>query len=301
MPQLSLHSSSQWKNSAKPLLPSQLRLRNSFIDQMSNQSRGQGWRNGSWRGSRGRGAARPSGENMNRSLTAIGGPSAPRGQNPEVGQSSRRRRIVRRQSASPQTRWTCRRQTNANAGPNERRPRVMIRENQLYIGRTRLNPRISEHPLMTLRPVMPLRTIVDQILMDWWRARQPIVRTSQDCDCVVVLYRRDEGYCGEPTKAFWTRRSLRIHYDRGLSDAERYAAFMQHAYDKSKAFVGEGYQISGNSFDPSESSSFSTGRYREQREIDDYGSSMPTRPVHYMSDEDTSSDFGNGFENLAQD
>jgi hypothetical protein len=76
---------------------------------------------------------------------------------------------------------------------------------------------------------------------------------------------------------------------------------MQHAYDKSKAFVGEGYQISGNSFDPSESSSFSTGRYREQREIDDYGSSMPTRPVHYMSDEDTSSDFGNGFENLAQD
>jgi hypothetical protein len=76
---------------------------------------------------------------------------------------------------------------------------------------------------------------------------------------------------------------------------------MRYAYNKSEAIVGEGYQVSDDSFDPSESSSSSRGRYREQREIDDYGSSIPTRPAHYMSDEDTSSDFGNGFENLAKD
>ena len=35
--------------------------------------------------------------------------------------------------------------------------------------------------------------------------------------------------------------------------------------------------------------------------IDDYGSSMPNRLVHYMSDKDTSSDLGNGFKNLVGD
>jgi hypothetical protein len=61
---------------------------------------------------------------------------------------------------------------------------------------------------MILRPIMPLRTIVDQILMEQWKARQPIVHASQDCDCAVAPYRRDEGYCGEPTKAFRSRRPL---------------------------------------------------------------------------------------------
>jgi hypothetical protein len=76
---------------------------------------------------------------------------------------------------------------------------------------------------------------------------------------------------------------------------------MRHAYDENEATVGEGYQVSSDSFDPSESTSSSTKRYQEQREIDDYGSSIPTRPHEYMSDEDTSSNSGNGFENLARD
>jgi hypothetical protein len=42
-------------------------------------------------------------------------------------------------------------------------------------------------------------------------------------------------------------------------------------------------------------------RDREQRELNDYVESMPNRPADYMSDEDTSSDSGNGFENLCQD
>jgi hypothetical protein len=77
---------------------------------------------------------------------------------------------------------------------------VAIRGGQLYVGQTQLNPKILEHPLMALRPVMPLRTIVEQILMERWRERQPIVRANQDCDCCVASYRRGEGYCGEPTK-----------------------------------------------------------------------------------------------------
>jgi hypothetical protein len=76
---------------------------------------------------------------------------------------------------------------------------------------------------------------------------------------------------------------------------------MRHAYNENEAAVGEGYQVSGDSFDPSESTSSSTKRYREQREIDEYGSSIPTKPHEYMSDEDTSSNSGNGFENLAWD
>jgi hypothetical protein len=127
------------------------------------------------------------------------------------------------------------------------------------------------------------------------------VRANQDCDCCVVPYRRGEGYCGEPAKAFRTRRPHCIHYDRGLSNAEPYAAFMRHAYDENEAVAGEGYTVSGNSFDPNVSSSSSVERHREQCEEADYGSSMPSRPAHYISDEDTSSNSGNGFENLAND
>jgi hypothetical protein len=42
-------------------------------------------------------------------------------------------------------------------------------------------------------------------------------------------------------------------------------------------------------------------RDREQRELNDYIESMPSRPADYMSHEDTSSDSGNGFENLCRD
>jgi hypothetical protein len=56
---------------------------------------------------------------------------------------------------------------------------------------------------------------------------------------------------------------LHIHYDRGLSNAKRYAAFIQHAYDKNEALVGEDYAVSGDSFDPSKLSSSSVERYKE--------------------------------------
>jgi hypothetical protein len=260
---------------------------------MLNQSRDRGGRSGSIQGRRGRGST--PGGNTNRTVAAARGPAAPRDQSPDAGQSSQERGTIRRRSASPQTRQTRRRQTNGDAGPSKRRPRVAIRGGKLYVGRTQLNPKILEHPLMALRPVMSLRNIVDQILMKRWKERQPIVRENWDCDCCVAPYRRREGYCGEPTKAFRTRRPVRIHYDRGLSNAEHYATFMRHAYDENKAVAGEGYAISGNSFDLSVSSSSSVERHREQHEEADYRSSMPSRLAHYMSDEDTSSNSGNGF------
>jgi hypothetical protein len=177
----------------------------------------------------------------------------------------------------------------------------MIQGDQIYVGRTRLNLKILQHPLMALRPVMPLRTIVDQILMERRKERQPIVLENHDCDYYRDPYRRREGACGEPTKALKSRRPLRIHYDKGLSNAEKYAAFLQHAYDENEAVQGEGYAISGNSFDPSESSSSCADRDREHQELNDYVENMPSRPADYMSDEDTSSDSGNGFENLCRD
>jgi hypothetical protein len=64
---------------------------------------------------------------------------------------------------------------------------------------------------------------------------------------------------------------------------------------------GEGYVVSGDSFDPSELSSSGADRDKEQRELNDYAESMPSRSADYMSNEDTSSDSGNGFENLCQD
>ena len=268
---------------------------------MPNQSRGLGGRNGDKRGSQGRGAARRTGANMNWSLAAVGEPFAPQGQSLEARQLSRERGIVRPQSASPQTRQMHKRQTNGEAGPSERRPRVMIRGNQLFVGRTGLNPKILQHPLMALRSVMPLRTIVDQILIERWRAQQPIVWASWDCDYTVAPYRRGKGCCGEPTKVFRSRRLVRIHYNKGFSNTEWYAAFVRHTYDKNEAAVGEGYQVSSDSFDPSESTSSSTKRYREQREIDNFGNSIPTRPHEYMSDEDISSNSGNGFKNLTRD
>jgi hypothetical protein len=240
---------------------------------------------------RGRGRGRPAAE----------GSIAPGSRCLDEGQSSRGRGTVRPRSASPQTRRTRRRQENADAGPSERRLKVKIWGDQIYVGRTRLNPKILQHPLMALRPVMPLRTIVDQILMERWKERQPIKRENHDCDYCRDPYRRGEGACGEPTKAFNSRRPLRIHYDRGLNNAERYAASLRHAYDENEAVQGEGYAVSGNSFDPSESSSSGADRDREQQELNHYVESMPNRPADYMSDENTSNDSGNGFENLCRD
>ena len=76
---------------------------------------------------------------------------------------------------------------------------------------------------------------------------------------------------------------------------------MRHTYDENEAVVGEGYAVSGDSFDPSISSLSSVDQYGAQREEADYGSNMPSRPVYYMSNEDTSNESGNGFENLAND
>jgi hypothetical protein len=90
--------------------------------------------------------------------------------------------------------------------------------------------------------------------MEWWRERHPIVRANQEYDYRVAPYQRGEGYCGEPTKAFQSQRPLCIHYERGLCNTKRYDAFMWHVYDKKEVVVGEEYAISGNSFDPSESS-----------------------------------------------
>ena len=154
---------------------------------------------------------------------------------------------------------------------------------------------------MALRLVMPLRIIVDQILMERWKEQQPIIHENHNCDCCRDPYRRGEGSCGEPTKAFKSHRPLRIHYDRGLNNAERYAAFLWHVYDEHVVVQEGGYVVSGDSFDPSESSLSSIDRNREQRELNDYVESMPSRPANYMSDEDTSNDSRNGSENLCQD
>ena len=204
-------------------------------------------------------------------------------------------------SASLQTRQTCRRRANIDAGPSKRQPKVRIQGDQIYVGRTQLSPKILKHPLMALRLVMPLRTIVDRILMERWKEWQPIVRENHNCHYCRDLYRRGEGSCSEPTKTFKSLRPLHIDYDRGLSNTNRFATFLRHAYDENEAVQEEGYAISSNSFNPSKSSSSSTDTNREQRELNDYVESMLSRPADYPSNEDTSSDSGNGFENLCWD
>ena len=225
---------------------------------MPNQSRGWEGRSGSIQGRRGRGRAARG--NTNCALLAAGQPALLRDQSPDAGQSSHGRRIVRPRSANLQTRRTHRRQTNGDVSPSKRRPRVAISGGQLYVGRTRLNPKILEHLLMALRPVMLLRNIIDQILMERWKERQPIMRANHDCDCYYALYHRRERYCGEPAKAFQTLRPVCIHYDKGLSNAKWYAAFMQHAYDENEAVTKEGYAVSGDSFDSNVSSSSTVER-----------------------------------------
>jgi hypothetical protein len=74
---------------------------------------------------------------------------------------------------------------------------------------------------------------------------------------------------------------------------------MWYMYDENKAVIGEGYVVSNDSFDPSKLSSSSVDE--EEHKIDDYRSTMPSKPAHYNSDQDISSDSGNGFENLARD
>ena len=76
---------------------------------------------------------------------------------------------------------------------------------------------------------------------------------------------------------------------------------MRHAYDENEAVAREENAVSGDSFDPSDSSSSSVNQHRAQRNEADYGNNMPTRPAYYISDEDTSSESGNKYENLAND
>jgi hypothetical protein len=45
---------------------------------------------------------------------------------------------------------------------------------------------------MALRPVMPLRNIVDQILMERWKERQLIVQANWDCDYCIELYEEEK-------------------------------------------------------------------------------------------------------------
>jgi hypothetical protein len=45
---------------------------------------------------------------------------------------------------------------------------------------------------------------------------------------------------------------------------------------------GEGYVVSSDSFDPSESSSSGADRDRKQRELNDYAESIPSRPTYYL-------------------
>ena len=59
---------------------------------------------------------------------------------------------------------------------------------------------------------------------------------------------------------------------------------------------GEGYAVSSDSFDPSKPSSLSADSDRDQRQLNDYVESMPSRPADYMFDKDISSDSRNGFE-----
>ena len=95
--------------------------------------------------------------------------------------------------------------------------------------------------------------------MEKWREQQPIMRTSQDCDCCIESYLGGKGYCGEPVRAFQScRQPPLIHNNMGLNNTKRHAAFMQHSYDKNKVLVKEGYVASKDSFDPSKLSLFNT-------------------------------------------
>ena len=147
---------------------------------------------------------------------------------------------------------------------------------------------------MALRLVMPLRTIVDHILMECWMERQPIIHENHNCDYCRDSYKEERGHVVNPQM----HSNHLDHYNKGLSNAKRYAAFLRHAYDENEVVQGVGYAVSGDSFDPSKSSLSCADRDKEQWKLNDYAESMPSRPTNYMSDKDTSSDSGNGFENL---
>ena len=79
-----------------------------------------------------------------------------------------------------------------------------------------------------------------------------------------LLYQSEEGYYRESMIVFRTYWLLCIYYTRGLSNAERYVAFMQHMYDINEVIIGNRYDVSDESFDPSASSSFTVDGDREQ-------------------------------------
>jgi hypothetical protein len=63
---------------------------------------------------------------------------------------------------------------------------------------------------------MPLRTIIDKILMERWRARQPIVRASRDCDSAVHCIKGMRDIVENPQK----HSNLEGHFEfttRGIS------------------------------------------------------------------------------------
>jgi hypothetical protein len=76
----------------------------------------------------------------------------------------------------------------------------MIRGIQIYIKKTRLDPKILQHPLMALRPVMPLRTIVDQILMECWKERSLLCVKIMIAIVAKICIKREREHVVNPQK-----------------------------------------------------------------------------------------------------
>jgi hypothetical protein len=76
------------------------------------------------------------------------------------------------------------------------------------------------------------------------------------------------------------------------------AAYVSIMCDQTEAPEGEGYTLSGDSFDPDNSPMSIERQHCAQQELDDYAKDLPANP---SSGDDTDNGFGNGMENLLSD
>jgi hypothetical protein len=102
---------------------------------------------------------------------------------------------------------------------------------------------LSEH---TMRLMMSI------IHSHIWDQQRPIVCRMVYCCCLEAPFFPEPGHCGETVHGARTGRMLRIHYMEGLSRAERATARIRQRHDLIEEPEGQGYAISGRSFEEHE-------------------------------------------------
>jgi hypothetical protein len=136
-----------------------------------------------------------------------------------------------------------------------------------------------------------VRQLMSMIKSHVWNQQRAIVRRYIYYSCIDIPYIPGRGYCGETMEGACIGQRLRIHYNQGLSPAERAATSMTQLFDQRESLEGDGYALSSEEFEAESSIGSLSSSEDESSSMD-----LPGTP-RCSSDSSGTSGSRNGFEN----